>query len=202
MTEELERVVPPPRDGRGGDAARTSTRYMTDDKTPLTFAVRIRTHPALRITAAAKMRDAVQAAAAYGGSASRRATSASTTRTGWRATAAPPAPSSRRPRRSAPERRPADGTRVLARRRRRHVLRFLDAYRFHERTRWTAIRGFCGSTSGTGTSKSRLERWNVAIVGNPKPVVGEFAFETSSRWQGDPRTARGHARPTRPTSRR
>ena len=30
--------------------------YMTEDETPLTFAVRLRTHPALRVTAAAKMK--------------------------------------------------------------------------------------------------------------------------------------------------
>ena len=42
-------------------------RYMLEDETPATFAVRIRSHPAIRITAAAKMRDAAQVAASYGG---------------------------------------------------------------------------------------------------------------------------------------
>jgi hypothetical protein len=42
-------------------------RYMQDDVTPETFAVRIRTHPSLTITAAAKMRDAVMATASFGG---------------------------------------------------------------------------------------------------------------------------------------
>lgn len=42
-------------------------RYMQDDVTPQTFAVRIRTHPSLAITAAAKMRDAVMATASFGG---------------------------------------------------------------------------------------------------------------------------------------
>lgn len=41
--------------------------YITESETPLTFAVRLRTHPALRVTAAAKMRDAVTAASSYGG---------------------------------------------------------------------------------------------------------------------------------------
>ncbi|RDI49172.1 Z1 domain-containing protein [Nocardia mexicana] len=41
--------------------------YMTEDKTPMTFAVRLRTHPALRVTAAAKMQDAVITSAGYGG---------------------------------------------------------------------------------------------------------------------------------------
>jgi hypothetical protein len=41
--------------------------YMIENKTPLQFAVRIRTHPSLRVTAAAKMRDAVPASSAFGG---------------------------------------------------------------------------------------------------------------------------------------
>lgn len=41
--------------------------YITESETPRTFAVRLRTHPALRVTAAAKMRDAVTAASSYGG---------------------------------------------------------------------------------------------------------------------------------------
>src|SRR5690606_21720959 len=42
-------------------------RYMSEDITPLEFAVRLRTHPALLVTARAKMKDAVTASAAYGG---------------------------------------------------------------------------------------------------------------------------------------
>lgn len=42
-------------------------RYMSEDEDPLTFAVRIRRHPALNVTSAAKMRDAVQVSGAYGG---------------------------------------------------------------------------------------------------------------------------------------
>ncbi|GAA1030533.1 MULTISPECIES: Z1 domain-containing protein [Amycolatopsis] len=41
--------------------------YLVEDKTPLTFAVRLRTHPSLRVTAAAKMTNAVPSASAYGG---------------------------------------------------------------------------------------------------------------------------------------
>ncbi|MEV6895833.1 Z1 domain-containing protein [Amycolatopsis sp. NPDC051372] len=41
--------------------------YMVEDKTPMTFAVRLRTHPSLRVTAAAKMTNAVPSASAYGG---------------------------------------------------------------------------------------------------------------------------------------
>jgi hypothetical protein len=42
-------------------------RYEEENLTPRDFAVRIRTHPALAITAAAKMRNAVKAYASYGG---------------------------------------------------------------------------------------------------------------------------------------
>ncbi|WP_020663820.1 Z1 domain-containing protein [Amycolatopsis benzoatilytica] len=41
--------------------------YLVEDKTPMTFAVRLRTHPSLRVTAAAKMTNAVPSASAYGG---------------------------------------------------------------------------------------------------------------------------------------
>ncbi|GIE87358.1 Z1 domain-containing protein [Actinoplanes regularis] len=42
-------------------------RYLTEDKNPLTFAVRIRTHPKMLVTAPARMKTAVTAHAAYGG---------------------------------------------------------------------------------------------------------------------------------------
>jgi Z1 domain-containing protein len=42
-------------------------RYLTEDKNPLTFAVRIRTHPKMLVTAPARMKAAVTAHAAYGG---------------------------------------------------------------------------------------------------------------------------------------
>jgi hypothetical protein len=42
-------------------------RYLTEDKNPHTFAVRIRTHPKMLVTAPARMKAAVTAHAAYGG---------------------------------------------------------------------------------------------------------------------------------------
>ncbi|WP_305787358.1 Z1 domain-containing protein [Symbioplanes lichenis] len=42
-------------------------RYLVEDKNPLTFAVRIRTHPKMMVTAPARMKAAVTAHAAYGG---------------------------------------------------------------------------------------------------------------------------------------
>lgn len=66
MTEELRdwfRHIA----GVEAEMRRDIARYMEDDLKPLTFAVRIREHPSLAITAAAKMRDAVTAHAAFGG---------------------------------------------------------------------------------------------------------------------------------------
>ena len=42
-------------------------RYLVEDKNPLTFAVRIRTHPKMQVTAPARMKQAVTAHYAYGG---------------------------------------------------------------------------------------------------------------------------------------
>ncbi|NMO53844.1 Z1 domain-containing protein [Actinoplanes sp. TBRC 11911] len=42
-------------------------RYLVEDKNPRTFAVRIRTHPKMLVTAPARMKDAVTAHARYGG---------------------------------------------------------------------------------------------------------------------------------------
>jgi hypothetical protein len=42
-------------------------RYLTEDKNPMTFAVRIRTHPKMLVTAPARAKAAVKAHAAYGG---------------------------------------------------------------------------------------------------------------------------------------
>jgi hypothetical protein len=49
------------------DMRQDINRYMTSNETPLTFAVRLRSHPKLSITSKAKMTSAVLAHAAYGG---------------------------------------------------------------------------------------------------------------------------------------
>ena len=53
--------------GVEAEIRRDIARYMQDSVTPETFAVRIRAHPSLAITTAAKMQDAVTVAAAFGG---------------------------------------------------------------------------------------------------------------------------------------
>jgi hypothetical protein len=49
------------------DMRQDINRYMTSNETPLTFAVRLRSHPKMSITSKAKMTSAVLAHAAYGG---------------------------------------------------------------------------------------------------------------------------------------
>lgn len=49
------------------DMRQDINRYMTSNETPLTFAIRLRSHPKLSITSKAKMTSAVLAHAAYGG---------------------------------------------------------------------------------------------------------------------------------------
>jgi hypothetical protein len=66
MTDELRRYF---RFIAGVEAGirRDVSRYMHSNETPLTLAVRIKAHPSLAITSAAKRRDAVRAASSYGG---------------------------------------------------------------------------------------------------------------------------------------
>lgn len=49
------------------DMRREIERYLTEHRTPLDMAVRIRCHPKMRVTAPSRMNSAVRAAAAYGG---------------------------------------------------------------------------------------------------------------------------------------
>jgi hypothetical protein len=66
MTEELEQWFTHLAEIEQ-EIRRDIDRYMQDGETPETFAVRIRKHPSLAITAAAKMQDAVEVAGAFGG---------------------------------------------------------------------------------------------------------------------------------------
>jgi hypothetical protein len=150
--------------------------YMTEDKDPLKFAVRLRTHPALRVTAAAKMKDAVRAASAYGGQrvqtryfhldkdwleANRNAANALVARalaTGRRDDS-------------------INGGRHLIRGvHSDDVLEFLQGYQFHEKSQE------CDSTLLTKYIEKRrkagaLREWNIAVVGNPvDSAPGQYTF--------------------------
>ena len=150
--------------------------YMTEDETPLTFAVRLRTHPALRVTAAAKMRDAVTAASSYGGK--RVQTHYFHTNAEWLCGNINAA------------RTLVTGSAANAVRRderheeSRYVFRdvphdvvtdFLSTYRFHEKSPENDADLIIGYIRKRVAKAGSLGRWNVAIVGNPKGDSFTFA---------------------------
>jgi hypothetical protein len=58
-----------------------------------------------------------------------------------------------------------------------HILRFIESYAFHERA-MDSEQAMLTSYILDRNSKQLLETWNVAVVGNPSPVVGTFDFGT------------------------
>lgn len=150
-------------------------RYMVEDESPETFAVRIRAHPALRVTAAAKMRDAAQVASAYGGMrvqtryfhaddegwllSNQRAARALIGRVSG----------------SLEPTEPRKGTILWRGAPVEDVLRFLEDYNIHERSLDSdprLLQKYIRERNG----KAALTSWNVAIVGNPGRDVGSFEF--------------------------
>ncbi|WP_324784073.1 Z1 domain-containing protein [Streptomyces sp. H51] len=148
--------------------------YMTESETPLTFAVRLRTHPALRVTAAAKMRDAVTAASSYGGQ--RVQTHYFHTNADWlrgNTTAARNLVTAAISNAVRMEDRSGDGRYIFRDVPYDVVTDFLTTYKFHEKSPENdadLISGYIRKRVAVGS----LRRWNVAIVGNP---AGEpFSF--------------------------
>ncbi|MFE7773120.1 Z1 domain-containing protein [Streptomyces sp. NPDC057445] len=150
--------------------------YMTEAETPLTFAVRLRTHPSLRVTAAAKMRDAVTAASSYGGK--RVQTHYFHTNAEWlqvniaaaRELVVASAASAVRV-----EERPADGRYLFRDVPHDAVTDFLSAYRFHEKSPENDADLIIDYIRKRVATAGSLRRWNVAIVGNPKGEGFTFA---------------------------
>ncbi|MFI8320812.1 Z1 domain-containing protein [Streptomyces sp. NPDC085529] len=149
--------------------------YMTEDENPLTFAVRLRTHPALRVTAAAKMRDAVTAASSYGGK--RVQTHYFHTDGEWllgNIAAARDLVSASVANAVTAEMRPAEGRFVYRGVPYDLVVDFLSSYRFHEQSPENdaeLLTGYIRKRVAAGS----LRRWNIAIVGNPRGEDFEFA---------------------------
>ncbi|MCX4882470.1 Z1 domain-containing protein [Streptomyces sp. NBC_00847] len=146
--------------------------YMIEDKTPTTFAVRMRTHPSLRITAAGKMRDAVKASAAYGGQRVQtryfRTQDAEWLKTNRRA-AHDLVDRSLRLAGARHEDRGPQGRHVLRGVPYDIVLDFLDEYRFHDKSLECdagLLRSYVERRVRSGGGGA-LKRWNVAIIGNP-----------------------------------
>jgi hypothetical protein len=149
--------------------------YMTEDETPTTFAVRLQTHPALRVTAAAKMKDAVTAASSYGGK--RVQTHYFHTNSEWLGTNLAAARDLVRASVSTAvrvEHRPEDGRYVFRDVPYDAVTDFLADYKFHEKSPENdadLISDYIRKRVAAGS----LRRWNIAVVGNPagKP----FSFD-------------------------
>ncbi|MFD9337288.1 Z1 domain-containing protein [Streptomyces sp. NPDC060028] len=152
--------------------------YLTESEDPLTFAVRLRTHPALRVTAAAKMRDAVTAASSYGGK--RVQTHYFHTDAAWlsrntqaaRTLVEASVASSVRA-----DERPEDGRYVFRDVPHDVVIDFLGSYEFHEDSpendRDLIIDYIRKRVSRAGS----LGRWSIAVIGNP---AGERDFTFTS----------------------
>jgi hypothetical protein len=151
--------------------------YMTEDKTPLTFAVRLRTHPALRVTQAAKMKDAVKAASAYGGQ--RVQTRYFRTDAAWlrdNQAAAKQLVASAVRHATRYDARPEDGRFIFRDVPYDLVIDFLKRYHFHEKSQECDAEMLIGYIEKRVRLAGSLRRWNVAIVGNPL-VDQDDAFE-------------------------
>jgi hypothetical protein len=152
-------------------------RYMEDDTvTPETFAVRVRTHPTLMITAAAKMRDAVIASSSFGGMRIQTRYFRADDDTWLEANekAAKALISKLEP---AGDPRPADHFTghlwrdVSA----TDVIRFLDAYKVHDKAPNNSTRLIAKYVRERNESGFLLN-WNVGIVGSATAGVGKFDF--------------------------
>lgn len=150
--------------------------YMTEDETPLSFAVRLRKHPALRVTAAAKMQNAVTAASSYGGK--RVQTHYFNTNSAWllRNTEAARDLVANALAHGVRTQRWNDESRVVF-----HgvphdlVLGFLGAYQFHPESQEANSELISGYIEKRVKSADALRRWNIAVIGSP--LAHENAFE-------------------------
>ncbi|MEU1348117.1 Z1 domain-containing protein [Streptomyces sp. NPDC005795] len=150
--------------------------YMTESESPLTFAVRLRTHPALRVTAAAKMRAAVTAASSYGGM--RVQTHFFHTNAKWlqrNIDAARTLIAASCENMTQLDDRSFDGRYIFRGVPHSIVTDFLSQYQFHEKSPENdagLIGGYIRKRVATGS----LRRWNIAIVGTPKGKGQDFDF--------------------------
>ncbi|MGW1050994.1 Z1 domain-containing protein [Streptomyces sp. NPDC001118] len=143
-------------------------KYMTEAETPLTFAVRLRTHPALRVTAAAKMRDAVVAASAYGGT--RVQTHYFRTDAEWlrgNIAAARDLVAASLSNAVRIQDRTSEGRYVFRDVPHDVVTDFLATYKFHAKSPENDADLIIGYIQKRIRTADSLRRWNVAIVGNP-----------------------------------
>jgi hypothetical protein len=151
-------------------------RYMSEAETPMTFAVRLRTHPALLVTARAKMKDAVTAAAAYGGR--RVQTHYFHNNAEWLRVNADAARSLVAAASKYHVRYEAEGTS-------RHtfhgvshesILEFLRSYQFHEDWAEATPELLSNYIEKRIDVAGALRSWNVAVVGNELGAGERFSF--------------------------
>ncbi|MEV0319080.1 Z1 domain-containing protein [Streptomyces sp. NPDC050658] len=159
------------------DMRRDIDVYLHESKTPQTFAVRVRTHPTLRVTAAAKMQSAIRASTAYGGG--RIQTHYFHTRADWlRDNQDAACDLVRRAVTEAvtQDQRPEEGRHLLRGVPHTDVLGFLSRYRFHENSQECDAK-LISSYIRRRVRQGSLLRWNIAIIGNPASGnEADFAF--------------------------
>lgn len=149
--------------------------YITESETPRTFAVRLRTHPALRVTAAAKMRDAVTAASSYGGK--RVQTHYFHTNAAWlqgNTVAARELVAEALSNTVRVEERSGENRYIFRDVPYDAVTDFLASYKFHEKSPENdadLISDYIRKRVAAGS----LRRWNIAIVGSSAGEPFEFA---------------------------
>lgn len=150
--------------------------YMTEDKDPLSFAVRLRLHPSLRVTAAAKMKDAVRAASAYGGQ--RVQTRYFERDASWLLKNQDTAKKlvAQAVSNCTRSERPKDGIHLLRNIPHELVLEFLQDYSFHEESKECNGDLLSRYIQKRVREADSLGRWNVAIVGNNDSRFGTFEF--------------------------
>ncbi|MCX4525742.1 Z1 domain-containing protein [Streptomyces sp. NBC_01551] len=142
--------------------------YLTESEDPLTFAVRLRTHPSLRVTAAAKMRDAVTAASSYSGR--RVQTHYFQTDAAWlrrNAEAAHTLIEASVATSVRADECPEDGRYVFRDVPHGAVVDFLQTYKFHEDSPENDADLIIGYIRKRVSNAGSLGRWNIAVIGNP-----------------------------------
>ncbi|MFE5173425.1 Z1 domain-containing protein [Streptomyces sp. NPDC056634] len=147
------------------------------NENPLTFAVRLRTHPSLQVTAAAKMKTAVKAASSYGGA--RVQTHCFRTDAPWLrqnlAAARDLVSQIMSNNAVAKEDRSAEGNIIFRDVPHDVVLNFLGHYQFHEGSGEKSAKLARENNAKLITeyiqkrvrSAGALRRWNVALIGRP-----------------------------------
>ena len=143
-------------------------RYLTEHLTPLEMAVRIRTHPKMRVTAPAKSKNAVRAAAGYGGAlVESRYFPSGPDQLAWHDANAEAARAllAAAHREGRIDRDPPSGRALWREVPLEPVLEFIDAYKFHPKT-VDAARDLMREYIERRNKSGALATWNVGVIGN------------------------------------